>query len=53
MNRSTLAIAILGVLTAITLGGIFFGDLADTAPAWAFAGIGLGAIAGILSPQPE
>ena len=51
MNRTIIALLILGGLTAITLVGIFFGNLDDNAPAWAFAGIGAGAIAGILAPS--
>lgn len=53
MNKTNIAILVLGALGCIVAAGLFIGDLADTAPAWGLLGVIVGALAGILVPAPE
>lgn len=53
VNKTNIAILVLGALGCIVAAGLFIGDLADTAPAWGLLGVIVGALAGILVPAPE
>ncbi len=52
MNKTNLAILVLGALACIIAAGLAFGDLTGEA-AWGFLGVCAGSIGGILVPAPE
>ena len=47
MKPATIALASISVITLAVILGIFFGGLEDNAPAWGFAGVGLGYIGSV------